>query len=280
MNMAKQALSEGGSNDNNNNNQGGNNHNQGNNYNNQGNNYNNDNNNNNDNNDNNNNYQNQGGNQQGNQGGNNYNQNQNQGGNNHNQQQGFDLGGSHLNQPQQQHNNNNSGGGGGGFDFGDISSLVSSAQSHPDGQNQDSSLFSSVAGFLKNKQGNIDADDIDEDQVMQNHQKVTNSNEQASSKEIGNAAALNAIKSILGGGGQSNSSTGSMQQQMLGAAMASAGQLFDKKQEQGQASGLKEEAMQKAGEAVMKLMIKNQVSGMMGGSQSGGLGQLAAKFLS
>lgn len=33
--------------------------------------------------------------------------------------------------------------------------------------------------------------------------------------------------------------------------------------------------MQQAGQAVMKLMIKNQVSGMIGGGNSGGLSQLA-----
>ncbi|KAL9933391.1 hypothetical protein V8E36_007567 [Tilletia maclaganii] len=184
-----------------------------------------------------------------------------------------------MNRPPQGGNHGGGGGGGGGFDLGDISSIISNAQSHPQGQSQDSSLFSSVASFLKNKQGDIDPNDIDEDQVVQNHQKVTNSNDTATSGEIGQAAALNAIKGFLGGGNNGGGGSGNAQQQMIGAAMAAAGNLFDQKQSQGQASGLKEEAMQKAGEAVMKLMIKNQVSGMIGGGNSGGLGQLAAKFL-
>ncbi|KAK0522474.1 hypothetical protein OC842_006454 [Tilletia horrida] len=214
---------------------------------------------------------------------NDYQQSQNQqGGNNNNnnqqqqqhQQQGFDLGGEHLNNNQgQQGNNNNQGG---GFDLGDISSIVSHAQNHGDSQNQDSGLFSQVAGFLKNQQGNVSGD-IDEDEVVQNHQKVTNSDQTTNSHEIGQAAALNAIKSVLGGSGGGGG--GNSQSAMVGAAIAAAGQLFDQKQSQGQASGLKEEAMQSAGQAVMKLMIKNQMSSMIGGGQSGGLGQLAAKFL-
>ncbi|KAK0548684.1 hypothetical protein OC861_003675 [Tilletia horrida] len=205
------------------------------------------------------------------QGGNNQ-QHNNQG--NNNQQQGFDLGGSHLNnQPPQ-------GGNQDGFDLGDIQQLVSHAQNHSDGQSQDAGLFGQVAGFLKNQQqnGNINPNDVDEDQVMQNHQKVTNSNETADSNEIGNAAALNAIKSVLGGSG-GGSGGGNMQQQIIGAAMAAAGNLFDQKQSQGQANGVKEEAMQKAGEMAMKLMIKNQMSGLVGGGNSGGLGALASKFL-
>lgn len=50
--------------------------------------------------------------------------------------------------------------------------------------------------------------DVDENQLMQHADKVNNSNVQAHSSEIGNAAALNAIKSVLGGGGSGGQSSG------------------------------------------------------------------------
>lgn len=108
---------------------------------------------------------------------------------------------------------------------------------------------------------------------MQSHDKVNNSGEQVGSNEIGNAAALGAIKNVLGGGGGGGSG-GDFQQKLIGAAMAHAGQLFDQKSAAGQASGDKQDAMQQAGEAVMKLMVKHQVTSMIGGGGSGGLGSL------
>ena len=131
---------------------------------------------------------------------------------------------------------------------------------------------SPVAGFLKSSEGGMDGD-IDENQVMQSHDKVNNSNEQVHSSEIGNAAALGAIKSVLGGSGGSGGG-GDFQQKMIGAAMAQAAQLFDQKSSAGAATGDKQDAMQSAGQAVMKLMIKNQVSSVIGGGSSSGLSSL------
>lgn len=48
--------------------------------------------------------------------------------------------------------------------------------------------------------------------------------------------------------------------------------MFDKSG--GTASGTKQDAVSSAGQVIMKLLIKNQVSGMMGGGNSGGLGGL------
>lgn len=61
--------------------------------------------------------------------------------------------------------------------------------------------------------------DVDENQVMQHAEKVNNSNEAAHSSEIGNAAALNALKSVLGGGGGSGG--GDMQSKLIGAGKLS-----------------------------------------------------------
>jgi hypothetical protein len=43
-------------------------------------------------------------------------------------------------------------------------------------------------------------------------------------------------------------------------AMSHASQLFDQKQSQGLAQGNKSDAMEQAGQMVMKMMLKNQVS--------------------
>lgn len=175
---------------------------------------------------------------------------------------------------QQQQQQQGGGGGNQGFDIGSVQSLISHAQNHGNGQQQDASLFNSAASFLKNNQGNMDGN-IDENTLLQHHDKVQNSNETAHSSEIGNAAALGAIKNVLGGSGGGGQGGGDFQSKLIGAAMSQAGQLFDQKQQNGQASGDKQDAMQTAGQAVMKLLIKNQVSGMIGGGQSGGLGSLA-----
>lgn len=136
-------------------------------------------------------------------------------------------------------------------------------------------MFGQAANFLKSNEGNMNGD-IDENQLMQNHDKVNNSNEQVHSSEIGNAAALGAIKNLLGGGGGGNSGGNNegFQQKLIGYAMAHAGQLYDQKDSAGQASGSKQDAMQSAGQAVMQLLVKHQVSSMIGGGGSGGLSSL------
>ena len=111
---------------------------------------------------------------------------------------------------------------------------------------------------------------------MQSHDKVNNSNDTVHSSEIGNAAALSAIKNVLGGSGGNAGNNEGFQQKLIGAAMAQAGQMFDQKEGAGAASGDKQDAMQSAGQAVMKLLVKHQVTSMIGGGGSGGLGSLMA----
>ena len=134
---------------------------------------------------------------------------------------------SFLNQQGQGNNNhqqqNNQGGGGhGGFDIGNISSLISAATNHSQqqGSNQDSSMFSQIASTLQtqHQQGNINPQDTpDEEKLVQQHEQVVNGNSNVGTGQIGNAAALSAIKSFLGGnsGNQGGGGGGgSMQSQM------------------------------------------------------------------
>ncbi|CAO1636364.1 unnamed protein product [Parajaminaea phylloscopi] len=187
---------------------------------------------------------------------------QSQGGNNDNNNGG---------QQQQQHQ----GGGSGGFDLGSLAGLVQHAQNNDQNNSGSSDLFSQAAKFLQNSNAGQDGN-VDEQQLMQSHEKVNQGGE-AHSNEIGQAAALGAIKQILGGsGGGQTDNGGGFQQKIIGAAMAQAAQLFDQKQANGQVTGGdKQSAVNQAAEAAMKLMVKHQVSGMIGGGQSGGLGSLA-----
>lgn len=171
------------------------------------------------------------------------------------------------------HDQQQPGSGGGGFNIGDIAGLVNHAQNHDQSNSGDQQLFGQVASFLQSKAGNVQGD-VNENELLNSHDKVNNSTDTVDSHEIGNAAALGAIRNVLGGG-SGNTGSGDFQQKLIGAAMAQAGKLFDQKQNAGQAGGgSKEDAMNKAGEQVMKLLVKNQVSGMIGGGNSGGLSGL------
>ncbi|GAK64679.1 uncharacterized protein PAN0_006d2894 [Moesziomyces antarcticus] len=183
---------------------------------------------------------------------NNNNQNQQQGDNNNNQQQ--------------QHQ-----GGNGGFDVGQLAGL---AQNFSSG-NHDSSLFSQAASFLQNQGGNHN---VDEQRLMQDHEDVNNNPGSNSAGQIGNAAVLSAIKSVLGGGGNNNNSGGGFQQKLVSAAMSHAADLYDKKDGEGQAQGNKQDAVNQAAQMAMGLAMKNpaMLAGLVGGGNSGGLGALAS----
>lgn len=179
------------------------------------------------------------------------------------------------------------GGGGasaGGLDISSFGNVLQHANSNSQGDEQEQSMFSRVTGMLQNKaqSGDVNVDDVDEDRLMNDHDKVQNGDQQVGSGQIGNAAALGAIKNMLGsGGGESASSGGNsgFQEKVLGMAMANAGKMFDQKQSNGQAEGSKEDAMSQAGETVMKLLMKQQMKGMIGGGQTSGLSGLAKMLM-
>lgn len=97
--------------------------------------------------------------------------------NNNNNQQG----GNNNNNNNDDHNNNQQHGGG-GFNFGQLAGL---AQNFSSG-NHDSSLFSQAASFVQNQGGN---QNVDEQQLVQDHKDVNNNSGSNSSGQIGNAAA-------------------------------------------------------------------------------------------
>ncbi|KAK4056558.1 hypothetical protein OIO90_002406 [Microbotryomycetes sp. JL221] len=152
----------------------------------------------------------------------------------------------------------------------------------------DSNLFSQAMSFLNN---NFDGkhDDLDEDEAVKAHEQAYgNSNSsQLGSKPLGAAAAMQALKTFTSGSSNqsmASSSGGNFQTKLIAQAMAEAAKLFDKNG--GAADGNKQDVVQSAASTMMKLMLKNKVSGTMGagseggssaggfGSQAGGLSQM------
>ncbi|PWN95362.1 hypothetical protein FA09DRAFT_362996 [Tilletiopsis washingtonensis] len=190
-------------------------------------------------------------------------------------------GGAHLNRPQGQSQ------GSGGLDFGSILSMAQQhgggGQSNGGGNNE---MFGMATKFLQSRlnNGQVSGDDFDENRVMQQHAQVNDSNSSAHANDVGGAAAVDALKSMFGSGGgqqqQQQQGGGDMQSKLIAMAMAQAGKMFEQKQSEGNVSGgNKQDAMNSAGEMVMKMMMKQQMAGMMGGGNSGGLGQLAKMFM-
>lgn len=128
--------------------------------------------------------------------------------------------------------------------------------------------------------------DIDEEKVQRDHQQVYGQGNTGgmTSSSLGAAAAMQALKSFTSGGADTSSNKqggGDMQSKIMGMAMSEAAKLFDSSG--GNVQGNKQDAITSAGQVIMKLMLKSQVSGMIGGSNSGGLSGLASmasKFLS
>jgi hypothetical protein len=133
-----------------------------------------------------------------------------------------------------------------------------------------------AASYLQSSQSQGDINgNIDDDELMQNHNKVNNSNEQVHSSEIGGAAALSALKNMLGGSGGGGAQSGSgFQNQIIGKAMAEASAMYDSKANAGVATGDKQDAVQSAGKKAMELMLKYKMNGMIGGGGSSGLSSL------
>lgn len=138
-----------------------------------------------------------------------------------------------------------------------------------------------AAKYLQDQGAHQDGN-VDENELLQAGQKVMGGG-QAHSNEIGSAAALGAIKSFISGGGGNSGGMGgggSFQDKIVGAAMSQAANMFDQKQANGEVTGGdKQSAVNKAGEMAMKLMVKHQVSGMIGGGGGGGLGSLASMLM-
>ncbi|CAO2657044.1 Nn.00g058470.m01.CDS01 [Neocucurbitaria sp. VM-36] len=176
-----------------------------------------------------------------------------------------------------------SSGGYGGSD--EFSSAAQHAQSSAGGSG-DSSLFSTALGLLSGNKDKLKNEDIDEDDAVKQHEKFYGSgshggNDQASSNNVGAAAAMQALKMFQGGSGED---TKGGQNQFIGLAMGQAAQLFDQQQSQGKTDpgATKQDAIAQAAQLALKFYLKGGAGGSSGGGSSGGLGGLmniASKFM-
>jgi len=138
-----------------------------------------------------------------------------------------------------------------------------------------SGLFSEAMSFVNNNQQEH-TQPVDEQGVQQAHDQAYNQGNASSldAGGIGGAAAMQALKMFTSGGG------GSSQTQLISTAMSEASSLFD--QAGGGTGGDKQTAVNSAAMTVMKLLVQSKFSGMMGGSNSGGLSGLmgmASQFI-
>ncbi|KAM0788726.1 hypothetical protein ACM66B_002818 [Microbotryomycetes sp. NB124-2] len=133
----------------------------------------------------------------------------------------------------------------------------------------DKDLFSSAMSFLNN---NFDGkDDLDEDDAVQSHEKVYGSGSQpVGSQQMGAAAAMQALKKFTSGSSNesmASASGGTFQTKLVAMAMAEAAKVFDSKPA---ADGNKQDVVQSAAATMMKLMLKNKTSGLIGAGSEGG----------
>ncbi|KAF8323021.1 hypothetical protein DL93DRAFT_2092757 [Clavulina sp. PMI_390] len=151
---------------------------------------------------------------------------------------------------------------------------IATAQEHAGSGDRD--LFSQGLSFVQGKMasGNL-SHDFDEEGVKNAHDQAYNQNNASSlsPSSMGAAAAMQAFRNFTSGGG-SSSGGGDMQSKLMGMAMGEASKLF----EASGGGGNKNEVVQGAAQMAMKLMMKSQLSGMMGGSNSM-LGGMVNKFL-
>ncbi|WWD21486.1 hypothetical protein CI109_105972 [Kwoniella shandongensis] len=195
------------------------------------------------------------------------------------EQEGYgQTGGAQFNRP---HGDGGASYGGGGLPNINSGAALQAANAHASNGDDNSSLFSQAFSFLGNM--NKDDTDIDEDRVQQEHEQAYRQGNAGSlsAGALGSAAAMQALKQFTSGqGGATSSGGGDMQSKMIGMAMSEAAKLFD--QSGGAASGDKQDAVTSAGQTIMKMLLKSQMTGMMGGGNSGGLSSLmgmASKFM-
>ncbi|KAG0147219.1 hypothetical protein CROQUDRAFT_699368 [Cronartium quercuum f. sp. fusiforme G11] len=181
------------------------------------------------------------------------------------------TGGAHLNRPAGEQMIDTDGDG-----IPDFQEAANQANEHADGA-ADPSLFNNALAFLKNRNKKDDEDEIDESRATEAHDRAYNQGQGSSldASSMGAAAALQAFKQFSSGGGSSASqSGGGGQGKLIGMAMAQAAKLFDKSG--GASSGGKQDAVNSAGQMIMKLLMKQKMNQMVGGSNSGGLSGLAS----
>ena len=116
----------------------------------------------------------------------------------------------------------------------EFSGAAQHASSHA-GDSGDTDLFSTALGFLSGNKSKIQEEDVDEDDAVQQHKKFYGDGEahqQASSNNVGAAAAMQALKIFTGGSGH-EAQSGAGQSKFIGLAMAQAAKLFDQQASEG-----------------------------------------------
>ncbi|GAA6001374.1 uncharacterized protein JCM10292_007039 [Rhodotorula paludigena] len=146
--------------------------------------------------------------------------------------------------------------------------------------NEDQSLFAKAASFMQDRVD--DDDDVDEQGVQQaHHEAYSKGNNNMDANSMGAAAAMQALKSFTSGGGPSQQQQGGNGMSgLIAMAMSEAAKLFNSKG--GASNGDKQDVVNSAAKTMMKLMLKNKVSGTMGAGSEGGMGGLlsmASKFM-
>ncbi|KAL8414169.1 hypothetical protein RB594_005408 [Gaeumannomyces avenae] len=176
----------------------------------------------------------------------------------------------------------------------DIRGAAELASQHA-GNSGDVSLFSGILDSLmqKKKAAEIDKDDVDEPTAIKNHKKYFDDDEDdddddVNERNMGTAAAIQALKTFTGHGAADTSATGGAaapgKSQFIGLALSEASKLFDKQSAQGKVSSgsTKESAVMQAGEMAYKIYLKSKGDAPAAGP-GGGVGGLmdlmASKFM-
>ncbi|KAM5468121.1 hypothetical protein MferCBS49748_003649 [Microsporum ferrugineum] len=159
---------------------------------------------------------------------------------------------------------------------------VRQAQYHKNGredhEDDDSSLFSKAMSFLGDNKEKLGREDIDEQKVVNSHQKlygdVDDRNEKHGAESLGSGAAMQALKMFMNDGnknqGQNQSQGGGDQNKLIGMAMAQAGKMWEQKNQEGRVDTDKQTAVNMAAQYALKMYLKGQMGG--GSTGMGGLG--------
>ncbi|KAK4170102.1 hypothetical protein QBC43DRAFT_282695 [Cladorrhinum sp. PSN259] len=161
----------------------------------------------------------------------------------------------------------------------DLKTAAKYAAVNTDNDHDDKNYFKNILGELNGKKGDLEQEDIDEEDAITSHRSIfdpsTPTPSHTSSSSLGSAAALQALKLFNSSSNAPNpSDTAKSQNAFVGLAMAQAAKLFDKQSAEGTVSSGndKNAAVLKAGELALKMYLK----GNKGGSSTAGFGGLGA----
>ncbi|KAL3458460.1 hypothetical protein BJX64DRAFT_279873 [Aspergillus heterothallicus] len=132
--------------------------------------------------------------------------------------------------------------------------------------------------FVKERKGNYNDDDVDEEHVVNSHKRYEEGGNTMDSRDLGAGAALQALKLFNQGSGEQTGG-GKDKNAFIGLAMAQASRMWEEKAGKGEASGDKQSAVNSAAEMAFKMYLKSQMSGSQGTGGPSGIMSLASKFL-